>query len=335
MKTKYVYGQSGVNGFFGKIFLFEYLYQLFYFFIPMYSFKKSVFVGKTVTLNERIYPEKGNTELRGGYKIKRFFPKSIWISWKSFWRGYMLNAVGLNNEGLAKTLSRGKWQKRKEFFHISIQLEKVTQEEIKEEIISICKLLNAQDWQSSYGAQINESCPNTGHGIKQEDLDLLCFKLDMFRIYLPGKEIWVKFNALVHEDVLIFLKGRCAGFIISNAIPFGEAPQLIDWDELFPEGSPIHKRLGNDQQGKPILGGLSGMPVFPFLIDCLRRISVKDPTLNIIAGGGILKKWQIDELAKFRIVQGIALGCVALLRPWRLKNLIRHGNKIFKIKNQN
>ncbi|HCB52100.1 TPA: hypothetical protein DEP21_06095 [Patescibacteria group bacterium] len=58
-KKKYVYGQSGVQGFFGKTTLLEYWYQLIYFFVPGYNFKHMVFVSKTATLKPRV----GNTKL--------------------------------------------------------------------------------------------------------------------------------------------------------------------------------------------------------------------------------------------------------------------------------
>lgn len=327
MSKKYVHGQSGVNGFFGITKLFEYLYQRIYQFIPGYDFSGSVFVAKTVTLN----PRKGNTALWFGFKIKSFYPKSIWVSIKSFYKGYMLNAVGLSNPGLEAILKEEFWQIRDDFFHISIQLEQ-TALGTEKEIESICKMLLQELGNQKYALQLNESCPNKGTGElldKMKKIKELKNRLTLFRELLPnGIELWVKFNALVDELVLIELKDYCDGYIISNTIPFGEAKEFIDWKKLFPKGSPLPKRLKANFEG-----GLSGAPVFPVLIDCLKRISVTDPTVNIIAGGGILNKKQIDELAKFRIVQGIALGCVALLRPWRLKSLIEYGNKIFEIKN--
>ena len=119
MKQKFVYGQSGVQGFFGITRLFEYWYQVIYQFIYGYNFDNIVFVSKTATLKPRV----GNTKLRSDFKMKSIYPSSIWVSPKSFWHGYMLNAVGLSNPGLEFLLRYGLWQKRRGYFQISLQLE--------------------------------------------------------------------------------------------------------------------------------------------------------------------------------------------------------------------
>jgi len=77
----FVFGQAGVQGFFGEVC--EHKHHLIFKLIPGFSFKSMVFVAKTITMNPRIYPENSNTELNG-YKVKRFFPKSVWINANHF-----------------------------------------------------------------------------------------------------------------------------------------------------------------------------------------------------------------------------------------------------------
>jgi dihydroorotate dehydrogenase len=79
-------------------------------------------------------------------------------------------------------------------------------------------------------------------------------------------------------------------------------------------------------------GGLSGMPLFPVLINWLQEMERIDPTVVIIAGGGIMTKDDITRLSKFRCVKAVALGSVAIVRPWRLQGLIKHVNNIFSFK---
>ncbi len=87
--------------------------------------------------------------------------------------------------------------------------------------------------------------------------------------------------------------------------------------------------------GKKFPGGLSGTPLFPVLVKCLTAIEQLDDEIVVIAGGGISKRKNIDRLAQFKIVHGIALGSVALSRPFRLQALIKYGNAIFAARAKN
>jgi dihydroorotate dehydrogenase len=329
---KFAYAQSGVMGFFGRVVLFEYLYQLFYWLIPGYTFRNCIFVAKTVTLE----PRKGNTELRG-FRIRRFFPKSIWISFHSWWHGYMLNAVGLSNPGLSSILNEYEWQRRTDngdYFHISIQLDKTSPEEVKQEIIKICNLLRGKMYSKhqAYAIQLNKSCPNTGEKMAEE-VSAIITELKTFNQYLPEIKVWVKFNALISVKVLKELVPHCEGFVISNTIPFGACPELIDWKKLFPGGeSPLRERLGQIN-GEWFDGGLSGAPVFPVLVRCLSRIENSYLNTKIIAGGGVMSKRDVAILKEFDCVnEGISLGTVGLLRPHSVNGLAKYINKLLNQK---
>ena len=325
MKNKHCYGQSGVQGFFGRIRFLEYWYQLFYFFVPGYNFKHCTFVAKTATLKPRV----GNTDLRKQYKIRSWYPSSIWVSLYSFWHGYMLNAIGLSNPGLEFMLKKGDWQKREEHFHISLQLEADTHDEITKEIKKIATLLKKylDPKFYDYSIQVNVSCPNTEHDNTLDTKKLEQLKLigRVFWIELPGVDLYYKWNSLVDTQILTSLKDVVKGNIISNTIPFGDPSSGINWENLFTHGqSPLPYRLGLRYEG-----GLSGLPIYPVLVKKLQEIEEKDPDINVIAGGGIMTKKQIDELSRFSCVKGVALGTVGLLRPWRVKKLSSYANKVF------
>ncbi len=326
----YVFGQSGVQGFFGEGD--EYPHHKFYKLVPGFAFNKMVFVAKTVTLKPRIYPESSNTELREGYKVKRFFPTSVWWSLKSVFSGYILNAVGLANPGLQQMLSYKKWQTRSDAFQISVMLMEATLETKIAEAHSICKMLNEQipfDQTHQYALQINFSCPNTGHAQEQDAKDIILI-LKIFREQLPDVALIPKFDLLVEPETIVNLKLYCDAFCIANTIPFGKKKDTQWWRRLFPnDTSPLLKYFNGR-----FAGGLSGSPLFPVLTEWLKNMEQIDASVVIIAGGGVMRKKDINQLSQFAIVQGIALGSVAILRPWRLQGLITFGNEIFSQKNK-
>ncbi|MFA6354981.1 MAG: hypothetical protein WCW65_00965 [Candidatus Paceibacterota bacterium] len=322
----FVFGQAGVQGFFGE--LDEHKHHRWFNIIPGFSFKNMVFVAKTITMQPRIYPSTSNTELRDGYKLKRFFPKSIWVSIRSFINGYMLNAVGLANLGAMRMFSYGKWQQRKEPFMLSFMPLGKTIGEKCLEVINFCDALKVnQDCKKpiNYALQINFSCPNTGDEQKQK-LSEIASVLSQFRKSLPELILIPKFNLLVEPETISALKFYCDAFCLTNTIGFGEMEDSIEWKKLFPSGkSPLTKYFG----GK-FKGGLSGKPLFPLLVEWLEKMQEYDDTVIIIAGGGIMEKKDIFKLSQFKIVHGVALGSVATIRPWRLQPLIKYGNEIFE-----
>lgn len=331
----YVFGQSGIQGFFGEGD--EYPHHGFYKYIPGFGFDGMVLVAKTSTLPARIYPESSNTKLVDTYKVADFCPPSIWWSFKSIFNGYLLNAVGLANPGIAVLLGYGKWQQRHDPFQISVMLMEKKPEDRLAEARALCTIIHQQmmpqgKW-LSYAVQINWSCPNTGHE-QSKDVEEIISVLQLFRQLLPGVPLIPKFDLLVEPETISKLKPYCDAFCIANTIPFGKKQEQWWWRELFETEkgvlvSPLEIQLEKHADKKGFPGGLSGAPLFQVLVEWLHRMESFDSTVTIIAGGGIMKKEDIKLLSKFRIVRGIALGSVAILRPWRLKGLIRYGNKIF------
>ncbi len=321
----FVFGQSGVQGFFDEPD--EHPHHKWCRIFPGFNFKDMVFVSKTITLNPRIYPTSSNTELRDGYKLKRFFPKSIWFSFKSILKGYLLNAVGLANLGAFEMFFYGKWQIRKEPFQISFMPVGVTLEEKIDEAMDFCRILSAGVsgyHEFNYALQINFSCPNTGHDERQDPSEIIKI-LSIFRKMVPDLILIPKFNLLIEPETIVSLKPYCDAFCLTNTIGFGEKESRGWWKKLFPrEKSPLTKHFGGRFKG-----GLSGAPLFPLLTAWLREMQRYDNTVSIIAGGGIMRKKDIFRLSQFKIVKGIALGSVATLRPWRMRSLIKYGNQIF------
>lgn len=321
---RFVFGQAGVQGFFAEID--EHPHHRLYQYIPGFSFNGMHFVAKTITTDPRIYPDSSNTELRDGYKLKRFLPNSIWVSPKSFFNGYMLNAVGLANPGAFAMFSYHKWQKRKEPFMLSFMPIGKTLSEKTEETEKFCRIILA-NWKNrplNFALQVNFSCPNTGHNEKQDPVEII-FILSKIRKMIPGLALIPKFNLSIKPETISKLKKYCDAFCLTNTLGFKEKEDEDWWKKLFPkEKSPLAQRFN----GK-FNGGLSGAPLFPPLVRWLEEMQEHDKSVTIIAGGGIMTKNDIYRLSQIKIVKGIALGSVTTLRPWRLQSLINYGNEIF------
>jgi dihydroorotate dehydrogenase len=165
--------------------------------------------------------------------------------------------------------------------------------------------------------QLNISCPNTGHDAlamvreTPEHLDLLG------ELRIP---LIVKLNLLtpIEDACTIAEHDACAALIISNTVPFGQS-DVIDWQRLFPKGSPLAQYGG---------GGLSGSPLFPFMVGWIIKARHIGLTKPIIACGGIDRPSRVEE-AWTAGANGISFATVATTRPWRLKSIIATANTLW------
>jgi dihydroorotate dehydrogenase len=118
--------------------------------------------------------------------------------------------------------------------------------------------------------QVNFSCPNVGHdqiGLLKEVAEILNI---LSRLNIP---LVPKFNVLLSADSMstIMKHEACDAICISNTLPFGERPDMVDWKRFFPNGSPLAKhKYGN--------GGLSGKPLFPLLMEWLTEAEKLRPS---------------------------------------------------------
>ena len=322
----HVFGQSGVQGFYGEPG--EHKIQRIFRLLWGFTFFGIIFVAKTVTLCAKVFPISSNTELKG-YKVKRWFPKSIWVSFHSFLKGYMLNTACLPNLGLERHLWYGKWQERKNPFQISISLMSNTLQGKIAEVRQICLLLLQYLPLSKhkYALQLNESCSNLGRDQKQDPSETIAV-LEEFRRMIPELVIIVKYDLTVTPETIVAVKPYCSAFCIGNSLGFGKLMSGEWWKKYFPNGSPLAKYFG-----EKFPGALSGIPLFELLMQWLIKMERKDDSVVIIAGDGVFRKKDIERLSLIKIVHGVALGSVANLRPWRMHSLITYGNKIFRKRN--
>lgn len=308
-----VFVASGALNFFGEGYPFHRLLKLL--FHRGFNFTGATFVAKTTTLD----PRPGNMPLRTNLQPRQIFPPCIKVD---FLKAVIINAVGLSGPGAKYLLSLGKWQKREKPFFISFMAVGVKKEDRLREARDFADLLRDQlgNFQTEIGLQINISCPNTRHN--PNDLAEEAIKYIQIFNFL-GIPIDLKINAMmpIRTAELICATGLIDSITVSNTIPWGELPERIDWLRLFGvKESPLAKFGG---------GGLSGAPLLIIVGDWIRRARGAGIETPIVAGGGVLRASDVDYLLKCG-ADAIAIGSVAILRPWRVESIINRANEIFK-----
>ncbi|MDO8435646.1 MAG: hypothetical protein Q7S89_03145 [bacterium] len=300
-----VFNASGARNFFGEG----------YWYSSLTDWTGATFVAKTTTFEPRV----GNMPLKKGtFQPERLIPPCI----RAYpFKGVALNAVGLTGPGLPALLGAGLWQTRTEPFVISFMAVADTPPLRLHELARAVWLLHEDmsRFKAPFALELNLSCPNVG--IDHRDLVKEArAMLDVAaKLNVP---LIVKVNALVRPQFAAEIADHpsCDALCVSNTIPWGQLPDEIDWKKLFgTETSPLAQYGG---------GGLSGKPLLPIVERWIKiyRMHAGWRTA-IIGGGGIL-----TEPDAFRIIEAgadaIFLGSVAMLRPWRVADIIYAVNTV-------
>lgn len=299
-----VTGQSGVQGFFGEGYRFHRFWRPF-----GLNFKGMTFVAKTTTLE----PRRGNMPLRVDFTPREFRPQCIAVNFR---KAAVLNSVGLSGPGAWALLATGKWQARREPFFLSFMPVAKSGAERLEELRDFVALLleNLGGFRAPVGLQLNFSCPNTGHALTElteeigEALEIAAV-LDI--------PLMPKLNLLVPVEVAKRVSDhpKCDALCISNTVPWADVPEEVRLKLFGSTESPL-AHLGG--------GGLSGRYLLPYLFRWLhdaREAGIQKP---INAGGGVLTAMQARAVKRTAGPNSsVALGSVAILRPWRVRRIIR------------
>jgi dihydroorotate dehydrogenase len=327
-----VFNASGARGFNGEGYWFHWPWR----WLGL-DYTGSTFVAKTTTLMSRA----GNMLVDGKGRMRTWLPDCIVV--KPF-KGVVLNAVGLSGPGILALVEQ--WQKRLDNEYdewaprlqgeslrppmvVSLMGVLPTAEERLKELRAMIRLLQPlivsrhRLYDSPrLAVQINFSCPNVG--LDPSHLaDEITSVLDA--AYMPAVPVMVKLNALVPVEVARSISAHevCDAIVISNTIPWGQLPNYIDWKGLFGSDiSPLAKYGG---------GGLSGKPLLPIVIDWIRAARKAGMGKPIVGGGGILSSEDADSVLDAG-ANAIELGSVSILRPWRVKRIIRDIDVWFRFK---
>lgn len=304
-----VFMGAGTQNFFGEGWPFHRYYKH----IPGFSFNGITFISKTATMRERA----GNMKLKTNLQPVNLFPDCIKTY---FLKGIMLNAVGLSGPGADALLKKGGWQKRTLPFLISFMAIGDSRgyriAEAREFSLLIDK--HRHEFNTGFGLEVNLSCPNAGHDtekLAREASELLEI---LRKTELP---ISVKMNVLIKPELAKKLTDSrmCDAITVSNTIPYGQLPELIDWKRTFGAESPLKKYGG---------GGLSGWPLLPIVTKWVKEARSIGIDAPIIAGGGIQKKEDVNIL-KDAGASAVSICSAAVLRPWRVQGIIDYANELY------
>ena len=302
-----VFGASGVQGFFGEGYWYHKPWKRF-----GLDFSDMTFVAKTVTL----LPRKGNMTLTDWHTPKDIFPSCVKVK---FWRGLVLNAVGLSNTGLLEILNIGKWQKRTKPFFISLMPVASTAQKRSEELSRMIDMIEIlkENFLAPFGLQINLSCPNTEHN-PGELIDESASSLEIASaLNVPLMPKYSIAFAPVSAVLELNSHPACDAICVSNTLPFGWPG--IDWKKTWGgEKSPLEKLGG---------GGLSGKKLRPLVCEWIERLREAGFSKPINGGGGILCCGDV-KCYRDAGVSSVFLGSVASLRPWRVKKIISFANSL-------
>jgi dihydroorotate dehydrogenase (NAD+) catalytic subunit len=303
----HVFNASGARGFFGEGYWYHPLAWPF-----GLDYEGSTFVAKTTTLGARA----GNMALTDKWRPYALIPDCIVV--KPL-KGVVLNAVGLSGPGCTALVKEWLKESSPGQFVISVMSVASTPKERLQEAKAMFELLRPLvlfQGTSFMALQINFSCPNVGLDTSHL-VDEVQATLD--ESAKLGVSTMIKLNALVPPSVAHRMTQHegCDALVVSNTIPWGQMPEVIDWKKLFgSDVSPLARYGG---------GGLSGAPLLTIVstwIELARHAGIKKA---IVAGGGILSKADAGQMLDAG-ASAIELGSVSILRPWRVRGIIQYVN---------
>lgn len=281
-----VWCASGARGWFGEGYWYD-----------RHRLNNTTFVAKTTTWEAR----KGNM-LLNGLAPKAWYPDCIRVNFQA---GAVLNAVGLSGPGAEALFDKGIWQSRVRPTILSFMAADSSRNIRMMKLQSYIRLLQRElpRFKAPVALQLNFSCPNA-------DLDPSFLVHDMRAAIEIARSLGIaivpKVNCLVPPLALAGIKGIDA-LCISNTIPWGKLPEMIPWEKLFGQVSPLARYGG---------GGLSGNAIIPPIVDWLNRSILNVPIVTT-AGQSIKHIAAMSKATYFEI------GTVNILRPWRVPSMIR------------
>jgi dihydroorotate dehydrogenase len=312
-----VFAASGTLNFFGNGWWYHFWYKLL--FPGFRKLKECTFISKTTTW----YPRTGNMSLRKNLQPKALLPDCIKVY---PFKGIALNSVGLSGPGAEALFASQVWQKMEKPFFISfmpVGAHLLDRYKETKKFINLFKKESSK-FNAPVGIQVNISCPNTERKLPDSEdssmtVETITILKEFAKLNVP---IDLKVNVFFNIDLLKTIDERklCDVITMSNTIPFGSECTEIDWTNLFPDGiSPIKKYGG---------GGLSGKVILPVVLRKIKEMRYAGIKMPIKGGGGIMCPNDVDKM-KAVGADAIEFATVAMLRPWRVKKIIKRAEEIF------
>lgn len=208
------------------------------------------------------------------------------------------NAMGLNNPGvevLARRIERARPACDEAGIRIGLSISEDPTLLPGEDADANVLACLAHAYPVSDYLELNLSCPNTGHDRLDQAWDRverLLAKVSQFRERQARRiPLWVKLSPDLSEAAFVeaietVRRSGLTGTVLSNTWPATTG--------TWPGGSGLPKL---DEVGRPGLrGGLSGRPLYPHTLACLRKAVELAPELSHLASGGVETGAQAREL---------------------------------------
>lgn len=286
------------------------------------DFSGATKTAKTVTLLERTTKNGANMDLDANLKPTERFPRCIAVN---PFLCCSANAVGLTNQGIRKHLDSGVWQSWEERFFPSLMATGATLKERLREWEQMFAILAEykSDFKAPFAIQENHSCPNAGHNPKEYMRSIEPEQVLDMGAYLGVPQV-PKFNAVqlsVDAGLRIGSHKECDALLLSNTVPWMDIPL---WMRLLSFGTPFSplRWRGIKQDG-----GYAGPFLLPLVEKRILELRSYGFTKPIIACGGITKADHVNQLRNAG-ASAVEFATVAMLRPWRVQDIIRRANTI-------
>jgi len=243
---------------------------------------------------------------------KNLLPSCIKINFR---KGAVLNSVGLSGPGFFDLIGTGKWQRRTEPFLISFMSVSSTPEGRLSELRGFVSFLKPkiQEFQAPFGVEMNFSCPNVGLHSGELSSEVMTALETAAPLQVPlipnfGPDVSTKiiWDTMLHPS--------CDAVSISNTLKWGMMPDRVDWESIWGSKSSPLVQFGG--------GGMSGSPIFPIVLELVQEVCKDSIPKPLIAGGGIMNEANAVALIKSG-ASAIKLGTVAMLRPWRVRGIVK------------
>ena len=306
---------AGAQGFFGEGYPYHRGWKLL-----GLTFGSCGFVAKTTTMAERLKPEAGQGNMRlkeDGITPQDFLPDCIKVNFRQAW---VLNAVGLSGPGAPRLFASSRWQRLRQPIFLSFMSVQPTVSDRLAELAEYVRIAAREmsGRQRLWALEMNYSCPNVGLDASQlinevgQAFDIAGrLRVPLQAKFSPTVPVKPVVAACQHEE--------CDAVTIGNTVKWDEIPPDIKTRLFGTDVSPLAKYGG---------GGLSSPELVPMVCEWIRAARDLGFDKPIWAGNGLYSLAPIKEVAEAG-ASGIQLGCVAILRPWRMRNIIRYAKELF------
>lgn len=321
-----VFRAPGTCGFVDEGHIYTPYYKVFF----GYSWDGTTMAFKTTTVWQR----DGNMPLKAddGITSTEKIPRCIDVN---FLKGCVLNAVSLGGPGLVKLLQKNVWQNWPVPFFISFKTVGETIQERLSEAESFVEILKPEldKFRSPVALQQNWGCPNvkidkkllTSRELEKHERKKLSMEISDTHTVLRelGIAIVDNFGPTADPEIVAITSEKSDALWLANTLPWDDIPPSIRLRLFGTLESPLLNR------NLPIKtpGGLSSPVCLDYTIRQVRAIRALGVKKPIIAGGGIQSIKAVKEICD-EDVNGIAMGVIGIVRPWRMKSVISYANEL-------